>query len=84
MPWAGGSNDPAGDVEFGGGYTVYLTLAILVAAIIAVVGAGVAVWYSRMLASEEKQVDAPAKPTIASLIQTEVFLFRPRLPLAMW
>ena len=48
-------------------------LAILVAAVIAAVGAVVAVLYSRMLASEEAQVDATAEPTIASLMQTEVF-----------
>ena len=48
-------------------------LAILVAAVIAAVGAVVAVLYPRMLASEEAQVDATAEPTIASLMQTEVF-----------
>ena len=60
--------------------------AILVAAIIALVGAAVAFFYTRMLASESKpapaqgahgtqgeQDELTAEPTIASLMRTEVF-----------
>ena len=48
-------------------------LAILVATVIAVAGTIVAVVYSRKLAAGDRPAEAPTKPTIASLMRTEVF-----------
>lgn len=47
--------------------------AILVAAVIALVGTVVAFFYSRMLASSRKSVGNAEGPTVASLMRTEVF-----------